>query len=441
MNYSNYRVNLDIHNTAPQYLLRFNQNDTARKIVFALTENGAPYELTNDCTCILSAVKPDGTQITNNCTVDTEKGTVTYIVTGQTTSAVGVFDCQLTLSDKDGNVLFSPIFTIEVRKVVIAGIDLSSVSEFIALVTAYNAYVADTAKLQELENSLDNFKAVVTAYNDGDLKGDKGEKGDKGDKGEPGQDGAAVVSVSATGTSTDEVKYITVDGVEHKLSGVTVDTALSDTSENPVQNKVVKEAIDKKLAMKTDGASMVRFYAIATNGQQDTYRATDTAQYNTVPLRNEKNNFHVGTPTVDTECATKKYVDDAVAGASSGGGVNTFYTTTKNVPKSFVTANNGVVVVYGNVAYSAGSNPWTATIPLDAFSESSAYNYTFRVLAPTSLADTGADGSSQGATPFIQITMTEGTDSYTLSASAENFSSASVTISSLYGIGTAKSGS
>lgn len=254
-----------------------------------------------------------------------------------------------------------------------------------------------------------------------------------------GTDGNFSIGTPTADNQAATKKY--VDDAVASGGSVTVDTALSDSSENPVQNKVVKAALDKKLTARTDGASQVRFYAITTDGQQTTYRATDTATYNTVPLRNAKGNFLVGTPTVDTECANKKYVDDAIAGVSSGGGVNTFYTTTKNVPKSFVTANNGVVVVYGSVAYSAGSNPWTATIPLDAFSESSAYNYTFRVLAPTSLADTGADGSSQGATPFIQITMTEGTDSYTLSATSKNFSSASVTISSLYGIGTAKSGS
>lgn len=102
--------------------------------------------------------------------------------------------------------------------------------------------------------------------------------------------------------------------LDEKLDKSAVDNTLSDTSENPVQNKIVKSAIDKKLTAKTDGAAMVRFYAIATDGQQDTYRATDTATYNTVPLRNSKNNFSVGTPTIDNECANKNYVDNAVSG-------------------------------------------------------------------------------------------------------------------------------
>ena len=63
--------------------------------------------------------------------------------------------------------------------------------------------------------------------------------------------------------------------LDEKLDKSAVDSALSDTSENPVQNKIVKSAIDKKLTMTTDGASMVRVYAITTEGQQTRYRVTD----------------------------------------------------------------------------------------------------------------------------------------------------------------------
>lgn len=57
------------------------------------------------------------------------------------------------------------------------------------------------------------------------LKGEKGDKGDKGDTGETGPQGPA--GSDAT---------------------VTVDSALSSTSTNPVQNKVVKSALDAKAA-------------------------------------------------------------------------------------------------------------------------------------------------------------------------------------------------
>ena len=57
------------------------------------------------------------------------------------------------------------------------------------------------------------------------LKGEKGDKGDKGDTGETGPQGPAGSDAS-----------------------VTVDSALSGTSTNPVQNKVIKSALDGKAA-------------------------------------------------------------------------------------------------------------------------------------------------------------------------------------------------
>ena len=101
------------------------------------------------------------------------------------------------------------------------------------------------------------------------VKGDKGDKGDtgaqgiqgvKGDTGATGAPGAAATirignvytgapgtnaSVSNSGTSTNAVLTFTIPrGNPGADGGVTVDAELSDTSTNPVQNKVVKTNID-----------------------------------------------------------------------------------------------------------------------------------------------------------------------------------------------------
>lgn len=98
------------------------------------------------------------------------------------------------------------------------------------------------------------------------VKGDKGDKGDKGaqglkgDKGDIGATGAAATirignvytgapgtnaSVSNSGTSTNAVLDFTIPrGNPGADGGVTVDAELSDTSTNPVQNKVVKTNMD-----------------------------------------------------------------------------------------------------------------------------------------------------------------------------------------------------
>lgn len=56
-----------------------------------------------------------------------------------------------------------------------------------------------------------------TAWKPAGIKGTKGDPGQKGDKGDPGSN---TVSVSATGTSTNDVRYITIDGTESRFTSV-----------------------------------------------------------------------------------------------------------------------------------------------------------------------------------------------------------------------------
>lgn len=100
----------------------------------------------------------------------------------------------------------------------------------------------------------------------------KGAKGDKGDTGAQGIAGTAATirigsvytgepgtnaSVSNSGTSTNAILNFTIPRGNPGSGGgstVDVDAALSDSSLNPVQNKVIKEALDGKLG-KTETAA------------------------------------------------------------------------------------------------------------------------------------------------------------------------------------------
>lgn len=98
-------------------------------------------------------------------------------------------------------------------------------------------------------------------------QGLRGEKGDKGDAGAKGDTGAAAsikigtvttgaagsnASVTNSGTASNVVLDFTLPrGEDGADGGIVVDTAMSDTSTNPVQNKVIKAELDKKIA-KTD---------------------------------------------------------------------------------------------------------------------------------------------------------------------------------------------
>lgn len=117
---------------------------------------------------------------------------------------------------------------------------------------------------------LDNPASVNIKGAKGDTgaQGIQGAKGDKGDKGEQGLQGiagtAATIrigsvytgepgtnaSVSNSGTSTNAILNFTIPRGNPGSGGgstVDVDAALSDSSLNPVQNKVIKAALDGKL--------------------------------------------------------------------------------------------------------------------------------------------------------------------------------------------------
>ena len=105
-----------------------------------------------------------------------------------------------------------------------------------------------------------NIKGAKGDKGDTGAQGIQGVKGDKGDTGATGAPGAAATirignvytgapgtnaSVSNSGTSTNAVLNFTIPrGNPGADGGVTVDAELSNTSMNPVQNKVVKTNMD-----------------------------------------------------------------------------------------------------------------------------------------------------------------------------------------------------
>ena len=92
---------------------------------------------------------------------------------------------------------------------------------------------------------------TTTTFTFNNLKGEKGEKGDAGTNATT----TAVATTSSNGlmSSTDKSK---LDGIATGANKTTVDTALSSTSTNPVQNKVVNTALaDKANASHTHGNS------------------------------------------------------------------------------------------------------------------------------------------------------------------------------------------
>lgn len=142
-----------------------------------------------------------------------------------------------------------------------------------------------------------------------------------------GKAGTAVATTSANGlmSAADKAK---LDGVEAGANKTIVDAALDEASENPVQNKAVKAALDSKLSTRGGeiSASLEVGQTISAEGSVSVGRtSTDTGIHfekaasdagrishgsdpmtGVAPIARLK----VADPTEDDDVTTKKYVDD-----------------------------------------------------------------------------------------------------------------------------------
>lgn len=146
-----------------------------------------------------------------------------------------------------------------------------------------------------------------------------------------GKAGTAVASASANGLMSKDDKA-KLDDVEAGANKTIVDAALDAASENPVQNKAVKAALDGKLdktggtltgnlrvtgaLFSGDGLSFgtgenIHFTKAADDAGKLAHGAAGVDD--TVPLARLK----VATPTEDDDAATKAYVDNNAAGAGA----------------------------------------------------------------------------------------------------------------------------
>jgi hypothetical protein len=247
---STYRFSLDIHSTQSQVSISVPQYDTARGILATLTEAGKPYQLSDECRAVFTAVKADGTRLFNDCII--LGGTVIrYDFTEQTTACVGIVECSIKVYGANGRVLTSPRLTLVIyegtggdvvlsadEQNVLGGLEQAEIGR----VTAENDRVlAEAGRVKAEENRVsaeegraEAFSAMQTHYESmnktpyeiakangfvgsetewlASLKGDKGDvgatgatgvKGDKGDKGESGvmapSDGFFSLSVDQNG--------------------------------------------------------------------------------------------------------------------------------------------------------------------------------------------------------------------------------------------------
>ena len=301
MNVLKYRVYLDMHDVSSQTIIKAKKCDSACQIYITLTDNGRIYEVGEGCYATFNAKKADGNFIYDNCTI--ENNTIVYDFSSsiddngicQVSVCEGAVECEVTLYNDKSEQLTSPRFTLIIDDTVYNGEEIVSTTHANVLKELINE--ANKA-VEEIETKLASgeFKGEKGEKGDQGEQGIQGEKGEKGDKGD--SSGVPMITPSivqvdsswAFSITSDELKgevgelfimftpsnppaaSIIINGkaffceltewltdtaylmlVESDWmirvvgygtgASITVDAALSETSENPVQNKVITKAL------------------------------------------------------------------------------------------------------------------------------------------------------------------------------------------------------
>lgn len=134
MDFFTYRISLDMNESTSQSFLNVRKSDSARKLLFTLSDNGKAYQIGSGCTAVFRAKKPDGTILYNNCSIN--GNVIEYEITNQTISAEGIVECEVTLYGDDGRQITSPRFNIVVNDTIYADDEVESQNEFTQLTQA-----------------------------------------------------------------------------------------------------------------------------------------------------------------------------------------------------------------------------------------------------------------------------------------------------------------
>ena len=113
MNYSIFRFTLNMHNHRSQASVSAFQGDTAVRLLINITDGGIPYTINDGCVAMLTATKADGTKFSHRCTI-LSSATIQYDFTEQTTSCLGIVNCEVALYGADGGIITAPKFIIVV---------------------------------------------------------------------------------------------------------------------------------------------------------------------------------------------------------------------------------------------------------------------------------------------------------------------------------------
>lgn len=200
-----YRIALDLSKNSPQAVITTKKGEAqSREVVFTLHNRGEEIrpELTSGAR--IWAKKPDGTVLYNNCTVYSDR--IVYALTSQTVAAAGAVECELQILGENGEILYSPRFTMIVENILYDSSTVESADEYDTVIAAtrymHIKYAgkeptadADMSDIpsEYIGLAVTSSSTAPTAYSSYSWyqwKGPKGEQGETGATGPKGETGA-----------------------------------------------------------------------------------------------------------------------------------------------------------------------------------------------------------------------------------------------------------
>ena len=116
MRASRYIFTLDVQSLQSQICLAATQGDTYREFYINFSDGGVPFVLEQGTIASILIERPTGEVMEDFCEVVDGGINVSYRFKQSTCACDGLHNCQLLLTDEDGNQLHSPWFSMHVAK-------------------------------------------------------------------------------------------------------------------------------------------------------------------------------------------------------------------------------------------------------------------------------------------------------------------------------------
>lgn len=254
------RISIDLQSPAVYEVVKAQQNDTNSRIIeVILTNNGKQYPLNEVSTIKFGGHRSDGSSFEQDCIYTDDL--ITIVLKEDVLGLHGLHEGRITLYDSTNNqILSTPTIKISVQKDPcfdkenITEIPRNKIDETILEIGAYeeklNQHIADVdihPTKEEMESAIK--KEVEQNINDLQEKIDNLEE-------EIGEVDATPENVVLYANDGEVVDVPTIDDNGMTVN-ITVDSELSETSENPVQNKVITAKLDEVFQFVSDGKELI----------------------------------------------------------------------------------------------------------------------------------------------------------------------------------------